>query len=170
MRCAALLLLCTLSFDAHSVTDWERWLEKPTSSNAARVGVIEYTGKASEDVLGPRITRDLQVLAKRVHAGDPSSLRLAMRLTETTDPGANLEDLHQMIGAAVASHTEQFLQAVKANPQLRSCPGVGFLGTAFVDQTEKRDQELAARARALKSIAAPSLAAARKKCLAALQE
>jgi hypothetical protein len=167
MRLLALSLLCALSLKAHAVTDWERWLNRPTASSAQKVRAIEYTGSMSENEIGTRITDDLQTLAKRVHAGDPASLQLALRLTETTNPGANLEDLHEMIGATVRSHAVQLLRAMKKVPRLTGCPGAGFLGPKFVDQREKRERELAARIKALEDVAEPSLASEREKCLAA---
>jgi hypothetical protein len=169
MRLLALPLLCALSLNAHAVTDWERWLASPTAPNAQKVRAIEYGGKATESEIGPRITRDLRALAKRVRAGEPTSLRLALQLTNTTAPGANLEDLHEMIGSAIQPHARQVLEALKNSPEIRSCPGAGFLGSSFVDQPERRKRELRARARAIESVAEPSLASHRKECLAALK-
>jgi hypothetical protein len=169
MRLLTLPLLCALSPNAHAVTDWERWLTSPTASNAQKVRAIEYSGKTAENEVGPRITRDLRALAKRVRAGDPASLRLALQLTNTTALGANLEDLHEMIGSAVRPHARRVLEGLKNSPEVRSCPGVGFLGTNFVDQPEKRRRELAARTRALEGVAEPSLASQRRECLAALK-
>ena len=169
MRLLAMSLLTSLSLSAHAATDWERWLASPTAPNAQKVRAIEYSGNTTESEAGVRITRDLRALANRVHAGDPASLRLALKLTDTTAPGANLEDLHEMIGSAVKPHARKVLEALKYLPELSSCPGVGFLGTNFVDQPEKRQRELAARTTAIESVTEPSMARQRAQCLATLK-
>ena len=166
----ALSLTVAATVNANANTDWERWLKQPTAANAERVGAIEYAAALSETEAGPRITRDLEALAKRVRSGQESALRLAFRLTDTTARGANLEDLHEMLGAAVRPHARKLLLALKSTPKVHGCPGVDFLGPEYVDQPARQREETVKRRAALQSVVEPALASERAKCLAALKD
>jgi len=170
MRSLAFSLTLAVAAAANASTAWESWLRQPTPANAGRVAAIGYTVALSDAEAGPRTTRDLETLAQRVRSGEEAALRLALRLTVTTAPGANLEDLHEMLGAAVRPHARRLLIALRKTPTVHGCPGVDFLGPEFVDQPERQREETVKRRAALQSVSDPALATVRGKCLATLKD
>ncbi len=168
MRLLLLSLMLIAFGNANARTAWERWLSDPTKSSADKVTRIEYETDLPEPAAGQRVTRDIEVLSKRVRAGDVAALRMAVRLSGSTESGANLEDIAQILGSAVRPYAPQLLRALKSAPEIRGCPGVGFLGERYVDKPASRRAELAARRAAIESVTDPTLAMEQARCLAGL--
>lgn len=171
--CRPVLWALTLSgvvTSAVAATPWERWIARPTPASAQQVQRIEYSIPGGNADLGEETTRDLRTLAARVGQGDPASLAIAVRLVHTTRPGAHLEDLHAMLGRASGDHAQRFLAALRQEGGDLSCPGVEFMGEAFVDNDAAKVAERERRRRALMKVSSTRLVPVRDRCLKVLQQ
>ncbi len=151
-------------------TPWEAWIERPEPSSAKLVQKIEYTGSSSRADIGQATTRDLRSLAARIGRGDAESVAIAVRLARTTPAGANLEDIHAILGVTAGDDATRFLTALQLEGGGKSCPGVSFLGERFVDDEPARVAELERRKRAIMKVSSKWLMPIRKLCLDELQQ
>ena len=104
-------------------------------------------------------------LAHRALSGDVAALHEIVAKADTTAPGEQLEELAEILSKAVRPHPAEFLRAQSTG---RYCFGVDFMGPDYVDNDRavRREQEL--RRKALASVADPSLASTKQRCLAVL--
>ncbi len=159
---AMISLPCQL---AMAMTPWERWIEKPTHKNAVLVREITYSRNAKSADFDPVTTRNLRLLSRRVMNGNFDALQIAVRLSQKTDPGANLEDLYAMLGEAAGRNSQTYLLALSMEAQVDTCPGIGFLGEKFVDNNLAREEEMRKRKRSLLKIHSPALSQIQSVCL-----
>lgn len=163
------LIFSVAARSAIASTPWERWIERPDPTSAKLVQRIEYSISAGNADIGEVTTRDLRILAARVGGGVPESVAIAVRLARTTQVGANLEDIHSMLGVTAGDNATRFLNAIHREGDGRTCPGVSFLVERFVDDEPARAAELARRKRAIMKVTAIWLKPARDLCLKQLQ-
>ena len=104
-------------------------------------------------------------LAHRALRGDVAALRDVLAKAGTTPPGEQLEELAEILGKSVRPFPAEFLRA-QSNEQY--CFGVDFLGPEYVDNEQAGQREEELRRKALVSVADPSLASAKQRCLAVL--
>ncbi len=150
-------------------TPWERWIERPGPKSAKLVQKIEYSLSSGNADIGEATTRDLRTLAARIGRGDSESVAIAVRLARTTPAGANLEDIHSILGASAGDNATSFLTALKRDGGGKSCPGISFLGETFVDDKAAQAVEIERRKRSIMKVSAKWLIPIRNLCLKELQ-
>lgn len=166
--CTAIMLASNHSEQANVKTAWEQWLAKPNPTTANKVSTIEYSSPDHDE--DQRTTRELRTLYRHIQNNQTEAIRLALRLTQTTAPGHQLEELHDMLGHASRYRTANYLRALAAEPDISDCPGVDFLGERFVDRPTKRTAEIQARRQILNKIKNPKLIETRNRCLRILEQ
>ena len=104
-------------------------------------------------------------LADRVLAGDEQALRQVLALAGTTSPGEQLEELAELSSRFVRLSPAGFLRVQAAS---RTCFGVSFMGSDYVDNPSAVVRERKLRIAALESVNDPALLPAKERCLSDL--
>lgn len=117
------------------------------------------------------IADHLEVLSKKVQAGDVEAVRLAFRLMAISD-GHMSEELDIMLGKLAIPHPRLFLKLLAENRELvvRLDALLGNLGEEYVDRFEAQCLALRRRVRALQTVTDTSLAHVRDEAIAALKD
>ena len=151
-------------------TDWERYVQVPSSENAARVQSSSYSDRASSR---ERLYEDLAVLEVEVRSGDIEAVRLAFRLLGESD-GHVAEALCAILTRLIRSDPQVFLEELdsylegRSEAELRLASIVGFLGLHYVDRIRAGEYELEQRLEALEAVSAPHVSRIRADSMAAL--
>ncbi len=132
---------------------------------------VSFTGSQEErDALEAiYATGPIQTMEQRVLMKERESVELVFRMRHIAD-GAFLEDLDIILGGLIRVDAELFLTELqRAKPPLRDIGGlVRNLGDTFVDQMERKCEELRLRSQALGKVSRPSLKQAKDQALSAL--
>jgi hypothetical protein len=153
---------------ARAETPWEHYLALPSAERAGEVNAIEYTPGSlghNKGHWGP----DLDILANQVLAGDEAALRLAFRLTKTTDGGL-LGDVLSILGKTTRIYPAEFLREA-GDFGLKSSLLRSVLlnpGLEYTDRIQAGAYELAQRRLAMQSVSDPALLPLRNECLTIL--
>ena len=140
--------------------------------NAIPKASVSFTGsRAEQDALEAIYAPDpIRILEQRVLMKERESVELAFRMRHIAD-GAFLGDLNIILGGLIRVDPELFLSELqRAKIPLRNLGGlVRNLGDTFVDQMEKKCEELRLRRQALGKATRPSLQQTKDQALSALE-
>jgi hypothetical protein len=151
-------------------TPWEAYLSLPTPENASRVNKIEYTPGAIPEKYGYWAPH-LDILRDQILGGDRESFRLAYRLRQHADGGL-LEDLTMVLGQAIRSRPEFFLEEMSAlRPNHATLKTILLMtGLEYTDLPEAQQYEIRMRRDALAAVKNTKLRQFRDTCLKILNE
>jgi len=166
MRIISLLILhCAIFTNACAETLWEKYIESPTSKNAAKVKQLEYTKGAIPENYGYWHPH-LKILEAKVLKGDKEAFRLVVRLRKQSDGGL-LQDLTAILGRTIGPQPIMFLRELSMlNPHKKSLKSILLLtGGEFVDDLEANEKEIEKRKKAIDSVTTDELQNYKQICL-----
>jgi hypothetical protein len=115
------------------------------------------------------VSRGLPAIQASLQKKDPESVLIAMRIKNVVfGPTLNAEAteiLNELLGNSVVHSPKLFLQAVEKETQDKTCPYADH-----TSETQKEDEELPKRIRALESVKDESLKATRALCIESVRK
>ena len=162
------ILMLILSPVVFGETNWEAYLEHPTSENAALVESAEYTDSIS---LSKNLYGDLWLLEVQVISRDREAVRLAYRLFEQSD-GHYGETLSIILGRLIRIDPVLFLEELRDHRKevVRLDALLGNHGEPYVDRFSAMQYETEERIRAIESVTNPSVREIHDECLIELRD
>lgn len=167
-RFLAGILTLALSPVVFGETNWETYLDYPTSENAALVQNAEYSDSIS---FPEHLYQDLWLLEVQVISCDREAVRLAYRLLRESD-GHYSETLDIILGRLIRIDPVMFLEELRDHRKevVRLDALLGNQGNPYIDRFGAKRYETEERISALESVTIPGLREIRDECLIELKD
>lgn len=192
-----ILFLPLREVGAQSASPWDKlktayaaYVKNPSARNAKKVcgivpecanppaetpvsAYVESPGVSAQEDAENYIMTHLNILERRMKAGDRASFQLAYQFFSIAD-GEFSEDMAEILDKPIHSNPQLFLEELQENQAGLQQTGrfedlLTFMGTQFADQAGQPLKEYQSRIRALRQVRKPGLKALRDKCIAIFQ-